>query len=313
MSTRKPPPQRRTPGPGAASSRPGPTSRPGLRAPGPPAPGSWAAGTAPLEGTVHAPRSRAVSVPRRRGRWLTVGVPVVLAGVLGISSFVILGVSSLVGGAGLLTPFLAGLGVAAVAGGGSGFLLRNRRPKPARLARSAEEISAGTRAMLEKIVRDSTQQRRRIHRMRRGIQGPTEKRLLDRAETLLLRVDALLGSAALQSRRASDPDVMLLEGMTERYVPELVGALEGTVGFLGGTSTQDTRARAAENLQRIDEQLAVLDGRLDRLEREIVTGVSRSLDVHSEFLRARFAEQPADVTRPPGQDPPRSAGSAEER
>lgn len=313
MSTRKPSPQRRTPGLGAASSRPGATSRPGLRAPAPPAPGSWAAGTAPLEGTVHAPRSRAVSVPRRRGRWLTVGVPVVLAGAFGIGSFMVLGVSSLVGGAGLLTPFLAALGIAAVVGGGSGFLLRNRRPKPVRLGRTAEEVSAGTRAMLEKIVKDSAHGRRRIHRMRRTVHGATERHLLDRSETLLLRVDALLSTAALQSRRASDPDVMLLEGMTERYVPELVGALEGTVGFLGGTSTQDTRARASENLQRIDEQLAVLDGRLDRLEREIVTGVSRSLDVHSEFLRARFAEQPAEFPRPPGQGPSRSSGSAEER
>lgn len=313
MSTRKPSPQRRTPGLGAASSRPGATSRPGLRAPAPPAPGSWAAGTAPLEGTVHAPRTRAVSVPRRRGRWLTVGVPVVLAGAFGIGSFMVLGVSSLVGGAGLLTPFLAALGIAAVVGGGSGFLLRNRRPKPVRLGRTAEEVSAGTRAMLEKIVKDSAHGRRRIHRMRRTVHGATERHLLDRSETLLLRVDALLSTAALQSRRASDPDVMLLEGMTERYVPELVGALEGTVGFLGGTSTQDTRARASENLQRIDEQLAVLDGRLDRLEREIVTGVSRSLDVHSEFLRARFAEQPAEFPRPPGQGPSRSSGSAEER
>jgi hypothetical protein len=232
-------------------------------------------------------------VSRRRGRWLTVGVPVVLAGVFGISSFMILGVSALVGGAGLLAPFLSGLGIAAAVGGGSAFLLRNRRPRPTRLGRSVEEISSGTRAMLEKIVKDSTQQRRRIHRMRRQVQGPTERRLLDRAETLLLRVDGLLGSAALQSRRASDPGVMLLEGMTERYVPELVGALEDTVGFLSPTSTEDTRARAAGNLQRIDEQLAVLDGRLDRLEHEVVSGVSRTLDVHSEFLRARFSDTPA--------------------
>lgn len=276
-------------------------------------PPSWAPARPPLEGTVHAPRSRAVSVPRRRGRWLTRGVPVVLGGASGVGSFMILGVSALVGGAGLLTPFLAALGIAAVVGGGSAFLLRNRRPKPVRLSRTAEEISAGTRAMLEKIVKDSAHGRRRIHRMRRTVHGSTERNLLDRAETLLLRVDALLGTAALQSRRASDPDVMLLEGMTERYVPELVEALEGTVGFLGETSTQDTRARAAENLQRIDEQLAVLDGRLDRLEREIVTGVSRSLDVHSEFLRARFAEAPTEFPtgRPPGSSS--SAGSPTER
>ena len=257
------------------------------RAPGGP-------GTHPREGKILAPRSKEMAPPRQRGRWLTVGVPSVLGGMFGISSFIVLGVSSLVGGAGLVAPLLAGLGIGVVVGGGSAVLLRNRRPQPVRLSAAGAEMPVGTRTMLEKIVKDSTQGRRRIHRMRRTVHGPTERHLLDRAETLLLRVDALLSTAALQSRRASDPDVMLLEGMTERYVPELVGALEDTVGFLTPTSTEDTRTRAAGNLQRIDEQLAVLDGRLDRLEHEVVSGVSRTLDVHSEFLRARFSEPSAD-------------------
>src|SRR5699024_1836402 len=94
--------------------------------------------------------------------------------------------------------------------------------------------------------------------------------------------------------RASDADVMLLEGMVDRYVPDLVGALEDTLGFLAPTTTPDARARAIENLHSIDEQLSVLGESIDRLEKDIVAGVSRNLDVHSEFLRARFPDSADD-------------------
>ena len=57
----------------------------------------------------------------------------------------------------------------------------------------------------------------------------------------------------------------------------------------------------------------MLDGRLDRLENQIVTGVSRSLDVHSEFLRTRFAEQPAEFPERRAQGSPQSTGSPTER
>ncbi|WP_241237325.1 hypothetical protein [Brachybacterium saurashtrense] len=280
---------------GAASMRHGATSprtaqEPWSRLP-PPSPPP----RSPLEGTIHAPRSKALRVPRRRGRWLTVGVPVVLAGMLGISSFLVLGVSSLVGGAGLLTPFLAGLGVAAVTGGGSAFLLRNRRPSPVAPPRGAPaEMPAGTRVLVEKVVKDSRRQQRRVQHLERRARGGAVTPILRRAETLLLRVEALMGSAALQSRRASDADVMMLEGMAERYLPELVDALEDTAGFLTPTTTESAREQALANLHSIDQQLAVLGGRLDRLEDDVVSGVTRSLDVHSEFLRARFSEDSAD-------------------
>lgn len=295
MNTQDRPPREQPLLRGGASSRHGSG---GFRGTGTPwatsVPTAWPTGRAPLEGTIHAPRSKAVSAPRRRGRWLTVGVPAVLAGVLGISSFIVLGVSSLVGGAGLLAPLLAGLGIAAVIGGGTGFLLRNRRPPPVRLGRAATEIPAGTRAVFEKIVKDSREQNRRLQRMQRHARGSAVKQILQRAETLLLRIDTMLGSAALQSRRASDTDVMMLEGMADRYVPELVDALEDTVGFLAPTTTEDARSRAIENLHSIDAQLVVLGDRVDRLESDLVTGVTRSLDVHSEFLRARFSDSASD-------------------
>lgn len=221
------------------------------------------------------------------------GVPSVLAGTAGIGSFLLLGVSSLIGGAGLLSPLLAGLGIAAVVGGGARLLLRNRPPKPVRLGSTGAEIPAGTRTLLEKMIKDSREQRRRVNRLRRHSPGAGVTHALNHAESMLLRIDALLGSAALQSRRASDEHVMLLEGMADRYLPDLVDALENTIGSLS-PAAGSAREAAAANLQRIDQQLDVLDARLDRVEHDVVAGVTRTLDVHDEFLRARFPDAHGD-------------------
>ena len=276
------------PGPGAPRGTGGAARGTAGRSAGP------GPGRRPLEGKIHAPYSKAVSAPRRRGRWLTVGVPSVLGGSLGLGSFLVLGVSSLIGGAGLLVPLAAGAGVALVVGGGTGLLLRNRAPQSVRLNRAAGEIPAGTRATLEKIVKDSRSQRRRLHRMRRRATSPVVRQILHRTETLLVRIDALLGSASLQSRRSSDGDVMALEGMADRYIPELVDALESTTGFLSPTTTDTARDKAVANLESIDEQLTVLSEGIDRIEEDIISGVTRSLDVHSEFLRSRFADTRCD-------------------
>ena len=278
-------PSRRMPAAQQSGARHGWGASPGAAAGGTP---PWSAANGPLEGTIHAPRSRSLARPRRRGRWLTVGVPTVLGGTFGLGSFLVLGVSSLVGGAGLLSPLLAGLGIALVVGGGTRFLLRNPSTRPARLQLNPGEIPTGTRAMLEKIVKDSHQQRRRLLRIRRRVRGPAVTPILDRAETLLLRIDALLGSATLQTRRSSDADMMMLEGMADRYVPELIDALESTVGFLLPGTTEPARTQAARNLRSIDAQLVALDTSIDRLEQDVVDGVTRSLDIHSEFLRARL-------------------------
>lgn len=231
-----------------------------------------------------------MSVPRRRGRWLTVGVPTVLGGSVGIGSFLLLGVSSLIGGAGLLAPLAAGLGIGIVVGGGTGLLLRNRRPRPVRLDRAAGEMPGGTRPLLEKIVRSTKHEQRRLARMRRRTPGPVVAPVLHRAESLLHRVNSLVDSAALQSRRPSDDDVLMLEGMADRYVPDLVGALEDTIGFLTPVAGE-AQEQALANLGSIDRQLLALGEEVDRIEGDIVTGVTRSLDVHSEFLRRHLPDQ----------------------
>ncbi|MBP2380882.1 hypothetical protein [Brachybacterium sacelli] len=244
-------------------------------------------------GQVHAPVSTKLTMPRRRGRWLTVGVPTVLGGIVGISSFLVLGVGSLIGGAGLLAPLAAGLGVGLVVGGGTGFLLRDRAPRPVRWSAASGEVPAGTRPLLEKIVRSTKLQRRRLARMRRRRPTRAVRPVLHRAESLLQRINSLVGSESLQSRRPSDEDVMVLEGMARRYVPDLVSALEDTVGFLG-PFTGSARDEAFANLTSIDHQLQELGTRLDRIEGDVIAGVTRSLDVHSEFLRRHLHDRSAD-------------------
>lgn len=253
-------------------------------------PDQWNPPQRPLEGTVLPARSRGVAMPRRRGRWLTVGVPATLGGALGFSTFMVFGVSSLIGGGGLLTPLLAGLAIAAVAGGGTGLLLRNRKPKPVRLVAPDAQMPEGTRTLLEKSVKATTQQRRRLVKVRRRAAGPAAKPVFRRADALLQRINALLGSGSLQSRRPSDGDVMMLEGMATRYIPDLVDALEETVGFLASFEG-DGRNKSLANLESIDQQLKVLAEGIERIESDVADGVSRSLEVHSEFLKVRFADQ----------------------
>jgi hypothetical protein len=254
---------------------------------------SWSPTSRPLEGKVFSPASRELSAPRHRGRFLTVVLPSVLGGTLGISTFVVFGVSSLIGGAGLLAPLLGGLVVGVVVGGGSGFLLRNRRPQAIRLAAPDKAMPAGTRTLLEKTVRATTQHRRRIARMRRATPGPEVRLMLNRADVLLQRVSALLASTAMQARRASDADVILLEGMATRYIPDLVDAVEDNLRYVG-TFTGDAREQALANLRSVEEQLVVLDDGLSRVEDDVIAAATRTLDVHSEFLRTRFADQQRD-------------------
>lgn len=114
--------------------------------------------------------------------------------------------------------------------------------------------------------------------------------MLNRADTLLQRVNSLVASAAMQARRSSDADVILLEGMATRYIPDLVDAVEDNVRYLG-SFTGEAREQALANLQSVDQQLVVLDDGLSRIEDDVIAAATRSLEVHSEFLKTRFADQ----------------------
>ena len=83
---------------------------------------------------------------------------------------------------------------------------------------------------------------------------------------------------------------MMLEGMADRYIPDLLDALDENLGFLSSFEG-GARETAVANLESIDQQLEVLGEGIERIEADVVSGVSRSLEVHSEFLKTRFSAQ----------------------
>ncbi|NMA77011.1 MAG: hypothetical protein GX960_07130, partial [Actinomycetales bacterium] len=183
----------------------------------------------------------------------------------------------------------AAAGVGALTLGGSALVLNapRRAKDPALLG---ETVPEGTRAVLERILEADATTRERLTRLRPQAVVPAATEVLDDVQSLLTRIDALVGSEQLQSLRASSGEVTMLEGMASRYVPELVDAASDTLGFLQ-TFEGSARQEALDNLGSIDRQLNVLAEGVEQIERDIVGGVSRSLEVHSEFLRTRFADQ----------------------
>ena len=245
----------------------------------------WGPVQTPLEGKVHSPAARDVGRPRR-SPLVRVGAPVLLGGLAAIAT-VVVGLGTAL--AGPLLVLGAAAGVGALTLGGSALVLNapRRAPEPALLG---ETVPEGTRAVLERILEADATTRARVTRLRPQAVAPAATEVLDDVESLLTRIDALVGSEQLQSLRPSSGEVTMLEGMASRYVPELIDAASDTLGFLQ-TFEGSARQEALDNLGSIDRQLNVLAEGVEQIERDIVGGVSRSLEVHSEFLRTRFADQ----------------------
>src|SRR5699024_3951727 len=167
------------------------------------------------------------------------------------------------------------------------------RPQPGPEARPVLDASVpeGTRDVLEKILAADATTRERLGRLRpQAASTPTATSVLDHVEALVTRIDALVAAEQLQSLRPSAGEVTMLEGIACRYVPDLVEAASDAIGFLR-TFEGSARQEALENLASVDQQLHVLAEGVEQIEADLVGGVSRSLEVHAEFLRARFADQ----------------------
>lgn len=248
----------------------------------------WGPIEKPLEGKVHAPvSSSAVGRPRRRSPLVSVGIPLLVGGLAGFGGLA-LGL-----GAALAAPLIVAggaLGIGVLAAGGSGLILRATRPEQPGLLPAEAESSDATRQILETILRSTTETATRTAQLRRAASEPAAGLALEHVDSLLRRIEALVDSEQIRSQRASSGGLTMLEGMAARYLPELLDAAEDTIGFLA-TFQGSARQEALDNLESIDQQLTVLGEGLERIERDLVGGVSRSLEVHAEFLRTRFADQ----------------------
>lgn len=247
----------------------------------------WGPKQTALEGTVRGPASREVSAPRPS--WLVrLGAPVGLGGLAGLASLLV------VLGTGLGGPVLAlGAAVGVGALGGVGVAVNRPRTGSAERPVIDASVTGGTREVLERILEADETTRARVRELRPQAAAAPAMQVLDDVDSLLTRIDALVGAEQLQAMRPSAGEVTMLEGIATRYVPDLVDAAADVISFLR-TFAGSAREEALENLASIDRQLDVLGEGVERIESDLVGGVSRSLEVHSEFLRQRFADQHLD-------------------
>lgn len=218
---------------------------------------------------------------------LTVGLPVLSGGLAGATSLV-LGLGNLF--AGPLDVAAVAVGVGALMAGGVGLLMRALRPKPSLLVTAGEEISEQTRTMLEGIMEALAASSERVRTLRGRSPDPAAAPVLTDLDALLGRIAALVNSETIQSRAPYDGELLMLESIAVRSVPELLDAIADNIRFLASFAGT-ARTEALANLETIDQQIDVLAEGVERIEHDIVQGLSRSLKVHSEFLRSRFADR----------------------
>ncbi|GAA1488847.1 hypothetical protein GCM10009626_15930 [Brachybacterium sacelli] len=247
----------------------------------------WGPVERPLEGTVHDPGSDAVGRSRRRSGLFAVGVPLLAGGLVGVACLVLGLGTAIVGPLGAL-GLAAGAGV--LVAGGSGVAVRALRQSSTPQVTTGTDGPDTTARMLEEVRRATAETRQRTRQLRHRASEPTVGLTLEHVESLLRRIDALADSETLRAQRPYEGEVTMLEGMATRYLPELVDAAADIIGFLD-TFAGSARQEALENLEDIDQQLTVLGDGLEQIESDLVAGVSRSLEVHAEFLRTRFADQ----------------------
>lgn len=251
----------------------------------------WGPVDRPLEGEVHEPRSTALARPRNRraNPLLSIGIPVLTGGIAAVG-VVALGLTGLIA---VPLAVIGGAGAGVLTAGGAGglmHLIRRSTPPDHALPVTTADSPDGTREMLERILSACAGLDGRIRALRRSASEPTAITVLQDASSLITRIEALAGSPEIATLRPSSSEVLLLDGVACRYLPELLDAAGRTIGYLT-TFQGQARTEALENLQDVDRQLEVLADGIERIEQDLVSGVSRSLEVHAEFLRTRFADQ----------------------
>lgn len=196
--------------------------------------------------------------------------------------------------------------------GGVGLLLRALTPEPGLLVASAEDLSEQTAALLEKVLTSTRDMRTKLQewgkelpRMQANLRSHLDEQrkagsegermvrpaqVLKQLSSLLSRIEALAQTEAVQQRQPNDGDLLMLEGIACRYLPEIVEALDDTFDFImrfTGTALTD----AVGNLVVVHDEFNVMSESVARLEQDVVRGVTHSLDVHAEFLRQRLNAQ----------------------
>lgn len=234
------------------------------------------------------------------------------------ASGVLLGATTAVLGLGSFAGAVGVAGIAVVAGGAMatavGVFLHAVSPAPSLLVTTSDGVNESTAALLENVLNSTRDVRQKLEEWRGelpriernmraqggagaasggdatsgrygGASRPAE--VLDQLAGILTRIEGLAQTEAVQERDPSDGDLLMLEGIACRYIPELMDAVDDTFDFLAkfsGGALKDVQ----NNLETIHSEFGVMSETLEQLEQDVVRGVSHSLEVHSEFLRRRL-------------------------
>ena len=234
------------------------------------------------------------------------------------ASGVLLGATSAVLGLGSFAGAVGVAGIAVVAGGAMatavGVFLHAVSPAPRLLVTTSEEVNESTANILENVLNSTREVRQKLEEWRGelpqiernmraqggagaasagdatsgrygGASRPAE--VLDQLAGILTRIEGLAQTEAVQERDPSDGDLLMLEGIACRYIPELMDAVDDTFDFLAKFSG-DALKDVQNNLETIHSEFGVMSETLEQLEQDVVRGVSHSLEVHSEFMRRRL-------------------------
>ncbi|MDK7750769.1 hypothetical protein QP572_10460 [Brevibacterium sp. UMB10442] len=234
------------------------------------------------------------------------------------ASGVLLGATSAVLGLGSFAGAVGVAGIAVVAGGAMatavGVFLHAVSPAPSLLVTTSEEVNESTANILENVLNSTREVRQKLEEWRgelpqiernmraQGGAGATSgggatsgrfggtsrpAEVLDQLAGILTRIEGLAQTEAVQERDPSDGDLLMLEGIACRYIPELMDAVDDTFDFLAKFSG-DALKDVQNNLETIHSEFGVMSETLEQLEQDVVRGVSHSLEVHSEFMRRRL-------------------------
>lgn len=198
--------------------------------------------------------------------------------------------SAVLAGAGLIlglhiVPLLA-LPIAAVTGLGIGLLAAPTRPSE--LARLGI-MPTSTGQALDAAAESATAMRKAM----RGLSGRQFWGSTQLDEDLLAlcgSVEELSGQPALRSRTQTDGDVHTLFTVATDYLPTIVNLAIENDRMYASFRSGKPRAEIQRNIDGLHAQTRVLGEVIERIESDVVRGVSRDAEQHAEFLRMRFAQ-----------------------
>lgn len=184
-----------------------------------------------------------------------------------------------------LAPIIA-IPIAVVLGLGIGMLVAPLRPAELRLL---GVVPTTTGQALDAASASAVEMRRAMRGLeKRPLCGETQ---LD--EELLRQcgaIEALAALPALRERTRIDGDVQTLFTVATEYLPTIVNlAIENDRMHASFTSGRP-RAEIAKNVEGLRAQALVLGEVIERIESDVVRGISRDAEQHAEFLRMRFAQ-----------------------